>query len=331
MRTFVRKLRWVVHPIFVFIVAQISWALLMVVWVRWYRSRSAEFEQLIGRLGVVSADTDTGQWIILLEGCILMGILLVALYMVFVSFRRQVHLNRLQDSILSSVTHELKTPLASIRLYNETLVMHDLSPEEQRKFIQKSLLELDRLQALVDRILLSAKLQAHGVPEQKVACNVAQIAVQSWRKSKERHGGKRRYVLVGLSEEEGAETEKGNLEINGIPAELTILFDNLLDNAVKYTKPEGLVQMEFKRLKDSAEFIISDDGIGIERENRKNVFKKFFRAEHAARLNAKGTGLGLSVAAAIARNHQGSLSVTSKGPGKGASFHVHFKTQTGAR
>lgn len=325
MRAVVPKLKWIVHPIFVFIVAQISWALLMVVWIRWYRSRSAEFEQLIGRLGVVSPNTDTGQWIILLEGCILMGILLVALYMVFVSFRRQVHLNRLQNSILSSVTHELKTPLASIRLYNETLMLHELSAEEQRKFIQKSLRELNRLQALVDRILLSAKLQTHGVSEQKVACNLSQIAMQSWRKSKERHGGKRRYLLIGLSEEEGEGIENETLEISGIPAELTMLFDNLLDNAVKYTKLQGLVQMEFRRLKDTAEFIISDDGIGIERENRKNVFKKFFRAEHATRLNAKGTGLGLSVAAAIAKKHQGSLSVMSKGPGKGASFHVHFK------
>ncbi len=322
-----KKFRVLFHPIFVFVVAQVSWALLMFVWIRWYLSRSKEFEELMRKLGV-SPDLESGQWIILLEGCILMGILLVALYLVFVSFRRQVRLNRLQDSFLSSVTHELKTPLASIRLYTETLLRHDLTQEEQKSFLNRNLQEVSRLQALVDRILLSAKLQSRHSLQNKAPVALNSIVMQSWNKLKERHGQKRCFEYV---EEKTGSREPEWDTIPGVEHELSILFDNLFDNAAKYTEQDGKIRLVLRHEKDAIQYSVIDDGIGLERSQFKKVFKKFYRAADAEKVNVKGSGLGLSVAAAIAKAHNGTLTASSKGTGKGTTFHVRFKTNSPSR
>ena len=327
MSSFLKKLRLLVHPIFVFVVAQVSWALLMYVWIRWYVSRNQQFEDLLKRMGV-SHDLETGQWIVLLEGCVLMGILLVALYLVFVSFRRQVRLNKLQDSILSNVTHELKTPLASIRLYSETMLMHDLTAAERNRFLTNSLKELERLQSLVDRILLSAKLYGAARRSNMENVDLLGIALLSWKKLHERMAGERVLKLTGFPDSDEAEEP---LTIKGVRYELVILFDNLLDNAVKYTNPGGLIHFRLERAADRIEFIVEDDGIGINGDQLKHIFRRFYRAQDASRRYAKGSGLGLSVAIAIAKAHGGNISAKSRGIGKGASFHVNFKRSDTAR
>jgi signal transduction histidine kinase len=322
-----KKLRLLLHPIFLFVVAQVSWALLMYVWIRWYVSRNAEFEDLLKRLGV-NHDLETGQWIILLEGCVLMGILLVALYSVFVSFRRQVRLNKLQDSILSSVTHELKTPLASIRLYSETMLMYELTQEERNRFLSNSLRELERLQALVDRILLSAKLYGSSRRSNLEYVDLLDIAKLSWKKLNERMGQERVLTLSGFPK--GDELDEP-VTIKGVRYELVILFDNLLDNAMKYTNSGGHIQFKLELTEDRVEFCVEDDGIGIQNDQLKRIFRRFYRAQDASRRYVKGSGLGLSVAMAIAKAHHGNIVAKSKGIGKGASFHVNFKRSDFAR
>jgi signal transduction histidine kinase len=315
------KLRMLLHPIVIFVIAQISWALLMAVWIYWYQSRSTDIEDIISRLGI-SQTVEGGQLFILVQGCILMGILLVALYAVFVNFRRQVRLNRLQDAILSNVTHELKTPIASIRMYTETMQLRDLTEEERQRFLSRNLLELDRLQTLVERILLSAQLSSHVPRPSHERLNVARIALASWRRMLDRAGDSRRFALDGMDEDN---IDHANAQINGNEHELGILFDNILGNAFKYTKPAGYIALKMRLTKERIEFVVTDDGIGIEPTQLNRIFQKFYRAESVARRNVKGSGLGLSVAHAIVKAHNGSLTAASKGLDKGSSFHVSFK------
>lgn len=324
MLTALKQARILLHPMVIFIIAQISWALLMIVWIRWYISRTTEFEALLEKFGP-HPSLRTGQWIVLLEGCILMGILLVALYVVFVNLRRQVRLNQMQDSILSSVTHELKTPIASIRLYLETLELRELSQTERQHFIQRSLQELSRLQSLVDRVLLSAQLRATFKKPKHERLDLKEILIGSWQKMTERVGDKRECQLVGFD-------ECSTIPILGIRADLQILFDNLLDNAVKYTKTGGKIWLKvFPAGPSKIEIVVTDNGIGIEKGQLKRVFQRFFRAEGASKRHVTGSGLGLSLAHAIVKTHNGTLIARSPGPEKGASFHVTFKREDSSR
>jgi signal transduction histidine kinase len=317
----VSKLRVLLHPIVIFVIAQISWALLMIVWITWYLRRSSEFELLIGKLGL-SQSVEGGQIFILIQGCVLMGILLVALYAVFVNFRRQVRLNRLQDAILSNVTHELKTPIASMRMFVETMVMRDLSDAERKRFLARCLSEIERLQSLVDRILLSAQLSAAAKMGQHRPIDILQVALTSWQRLRERAGDTRKCKLEGFEE---SSWSNNTITVNGNEYELGILFDNLFDNALKYSHHGGAINFKVNWSKDKVEFRVSDDGTGIEPAQINRIFHKFYRAEATNKRNVKGSGLGLSVAQAIVKAHNGSISVTSGGLEKGATFHVIFK------
>lgn len=321
MLSLVSKLRMLLHPIVIFVIAQISWALLMAVWITWYLKRNSEFEQLITKLGI-NQSVERGQIIILIQGCVLMGILLIALYSVFVNFRRQVRLNRMQDSILSSVTHELKTPIASIRMYNETMLLRELSAQERTRFLERTLSELERLQSLVDRILLSAQLRAESTRARYQPVDIVQVVQTSWRRMRERINETRVCTLEGFDQ---INIEAPTFLIDGNEYELGILFDNLLDNAVKYTKPGGSISLQVSATKERIEFRITDNGIGIEPSQINRIFHRFYRVESVSKKNVKGSGLGLSVAQAIVKAHNGSISASSKGLEKGATFHVTFK------
>jgi len=325
----IAKLRMLLHPIVIFVIAQISWALLMFVWIRWYISRNTEFDEIIERVGVaINPAMRTGHLVILVEGCVLMGILLIALYTVFVNFRRQVRMNRLQDSILSNVTHELKTPIASIRLYSETLQIRELSDTERSNFLGRILKDLDRLQSLVDRILLSAQLHGSFSRRSMELVDLSAIVKSSWKNAVERAGTNRNFIVAGF---DGPGDSEEKIWIPGIPYELAILFDNLFDNAIKYTQSGGTIELRALLSANKVEITVSDDGVGIETRQLKNIFRKFYRAETATKRNVKGSGLGLSVAFAIVKAHKGMLFAKSNGLDKGSSFHVTFKRDSAAR
>lgn len=322
----IAKLRMLLHPIVIFVIAQISWALLMIVWVRWYISRNTEFDETIERFGVaINPAMRTGHLVILVEGCALMGILLIALYTVFVNFRRQVRLNRLQDSILSNVTHELKTPIASIRLYSETLQMRELSAAERNHFLGRILKDLERLQSLVDRILLSAQLHGSFRRRHMELVDLTPIILACWKNVLDRLGQNRHFILNGFEAADGSEER---IWVRGIPYELAILFDNLFDNATKYTQVGGTIELRALLSPNKAEITVTDDGVGIESRQLRHIFRKFYRAETATKRNVKGSGLGLSVAFAIVKAHKGQLFAKSSGLDKGSSFHVIFKRNT---
>lgn len=322
-----RKLKFLLHPIVVFVIAQVCWVLLMLVWVRWYLNRGEQLESLLRQLGV-RAELEAGQSIILIEGCILMGILLFALYLVFVNFRRQVRLNHTQDAFISNVTHEFKTPLASIRLYAETLMMHELPKEKRDEFLEKTLIETERLQALVDRILVSARLKSNKGRSERETVDLTAIARQSLKKQSDRYSGKREFRLLGVPY---ADVWEEPFLIEGSPLELTILFDNLLDNALKYSAASTPITFLLRKSREKITFEVSDQGIGFESAQKRKIFGKFYRASDAAKINVKGSGLGLSVAKGVADAHGARLTASSPGKDKGATFHVEFPLSSSLR
>lgn len=313
------RLRWLFHPISIFVVAQVSWGLLMFVWIRWYVMRSKEIDDLVHRIPMTES-LRTGQSVVLIEGCLLMAIILVGLYVIFVSLRKQVRLNKLQDSILSSVTHELKTPLASIRLYSETMLLRDLGAEERNKFLRRMLAEAERLQKLIDTVLISARIEGGNPGNESERIDLSECAERCFRRARDRMGDRRQMTLkkTGLDGE-------GAFWLTCNPHQMEMIFDNLLDNAVKYTGEGGKIDVGVEAARDTIRIRVSDDGLGIDKAHLKKIFNKFYRSDRNAVKKVHGSGLGLFVSHSIVKAHDGRIYATSDGQGKGASFYVEFQ------
>ncbi|APJ03355.1 sensor histidine kinase [Silvanigrella aquatica] len=316
-----KKLKWLLHPISILILAQICWGLLMFVWIRWYILRSQEINSFIEKIPV--PPTSSGQWIILAQGCILMGFILIALYMIFVSQRRLSRITKMQDTILSNVTHELKTPLASIRLYAETMLLRNVADEERRRFLTRTLTETERLQKLIDTVLISARLESDKSSLAHVRINLNELLMGCFAQVKERFGESRVFEFQTLESD-----EENSYFVWGNPHHLSMLFDNLLDNAVKYSEKGGMIQGGIIPKKESVQIYIKDNGVGIEKNNLKKVFKKFYRIERNAKLKVQGSGLGLSVCQSIIEEHHGKIFALSEGLNKGTTFYVELQRLT---
>ena len=317
-----KQIKWLFQPVLIFVVAQVSWALLMAVWIRWYVTRNREIDDLLMKYSVKEG-FGTGQWVVLLEGCLLMAIILVGLYIIFASLRRQTKLNKMQDSILSNVTHELKTPLASIRLCCETLLLRNLSTEEQHKFLKRALSETERLQKLIDTVLISARMTSEAVPNDFERVRLMDTLEHSWKKILERFGEQRHFEWTA-----DPNVSAESVYVEGNPHQLAIVFDNLLDNAVKYTERGGHIHLKVSLTNQFVKLHLFDDGMGIEKQNLKKVFRRFFRAEKSSVRKVQGSGLGLYVCHTIAKAHGGKIYANSEGPGKGSSFHVELPRET---
>lgn len=313
-----RRLRWLFQPVLIFVVAQVSWALLMFVWIRWYLMRNQEIDALINRFPLKDS-LATGQWVVLVEGCILMAIILVGLYFIFVSLRKQQKLNKLQDSILSSVTHELKTPLASIRLYAETMLLRNLADNEREKFLRRTLAEAERLQKLIDTVLISARMEADRSLREIEQADVLEIIYASWKRTTERAGETRIFSL-----ERKISTPDGQFVIPCNVHQLSIVFDNLLGNAVKYTSEKGNIILRVDASPTLLRARLTDDGVGVEKPHLKKIFGRFFRAEKTSQIKVHGSGLGLFVCQTIVKAHKGRIHATSDGLGKGSTFYVEL-------
>jgi signal transduction histidine kinase len=315
----IKKLKWIIHPISILILAQICWGLLMFVWIRWYILRSQEINALLTKIPLSTAPS--GQWVILAEGCLLMAFLLVSLYMIFVSQRRLSRITKMQDTILSSVTHELKTPLASIRLYTETMLLREIPIEEKKKFLNRVLGEVERLQKLVDTILISARLNSdHSTTNNHIKIDLIEIINTSMIRMKERFDHMRLFEFQIIPE-----NAPRSFYILGNSQHLSTLFDNLFDNAVKYTKKNDLISVELSLGNENILVSVHDNGIGIEKRDLKKIFKKFYRVDKSAKSKVTGSGLGLSVCHSIVKEHNGKIYAKSDGLNKGTTFYVEFK------
>ncbi len=232
---------------------------------------------------------------------------------------REVRRNERQDSFLNAVTHELKTPLASIRLYLETLQRRPVPEEKRQEFYRIMLLDSDRLLATVEQVLQAGELtQQSGRPayEPLDLCAVARDAVA------------RALDQNGLSPESSAislQLPSRPLLVSGNLDQLHTATGNLLGNAVKYSTEGIAVQVRvFADETGAACFQVQDRGIGIDPTQLKRIFRRFYRVPVRAVLRQQGTGLGLFLVRAIARQHGGSVTAASEGEGKGTTFTLRL-------
>jgi signal transduction histidine kinase len=234
------------------------------------------------------------------------------LLLVFSNVRREMHLSRLKSDFVANVSHELKTPLALVRLFAETLEMGRVqSPEKAQEYYHVINKESQRLTQLINNILDFSRIEA-GRKEYRLApTNVGRIVasvLETYRFQIEQQG----FTL-----EEAVAPDLPLVEADG--EALTQALLNLVNNAIKYSRDDKHILVEARRDGASVRLSVRDRGIGVAKPEQKKIFDKFYRAEDSLVHETKGSGLGLSLVRHIAEAHGGSVEVESA-PGKGSTF-----------
>lgn len=215
----------------------------------------------------------------------------------------------------ADASHELQTPLTILKGELEVGLRASRSPGEYREILASSLEEVDRIDRLVDGLLMLHRAEAGMLRMDRREVDLDRL-VDDIVRSLELLAGERSIELVrGVVEP---------VAIPGDPERLRRMLLNLVENAVKYTGPGGRVEISLKREGDGASLSVSDTGIGISEEDRQRIFEPFYRSSDARSMADRGTGLGLSIARSIAAAHGGSIRVESR-PGRGSTFIVQLK------
>lgn len=313
------KLRALFHPIIVFIGVQIAWIVLMAVWINWYLKNNLSIKELAQKIrpDLFTAEVE---WLILFEGCFLMLLILSGVYVIFVYWNKQNRLNQTQSNFVASVSHELKSPLASIQLYLETLKYQDVSRNERKEFVEMMLSDTVRLSGLIDNILQSSKTDPRSMDLQVSKADLGKFLSEVVKNHKRQFEEKKCEVKLQLEASPILTLDK---------KALLMVFNNLISNALRYSPNGSTLKIRLHRAGRFWEIDFADQGIGFEKRDMKKIFKKFYRVQNEDTQNIEGAGLGLFISREIVRNHKGRLRVASPGRGKGSVFTVSLPVSRG--
>jgi two-component system, OmpR family, sensor histidine kinase SenX3 len=230
---------------------------------------------------------------------------------------REIRRNEQHDSFINAVTHELKTPIASIRLYLQTLQSRDLDDAKRREFYRIMLEDSDRLLHTVDQVLRAGATGSILRRSAKVRLDLAQIAREAVELARTRFHldpDALKYV-----------EHTANATVMGDSEELKAAVWNLLDNAVKYSQGEVRIVVELDDLHDNRVAVrVTDHGVGISPAELKRIFKRFYRIPASVAVRTKGSGLGLFIVRSVAKKHGGKAFAESAGEGQGSTFTLQL-------
>jgi signal transduction histidine kinase len=225
-------------------------------------------------------------------------------------------LNQRQEAFLDAVTHEMKTPLASLRLYLETLVRHELPPDRRASFLGKMSQDVERLEETVKQILVVARTDDHGKAKFKLV-DLRELLKECICELRKSHELPEEKITL---EVDGAAFAWGNRE------ELGVIFRNLIGNSLKYSPNPETVRVIVSPIADGKVRVsVSDEGVGLARPELRKVFRRFYRVARDVH-QVTGLGLGLFIVRQLVRRHDGSVRAESKGHGEGSVFTVTLPT-----
>jgi len=270
--------------------------------------------QIIGVSDVARAkEMTTLRWVVYFLGTVLFLLLIAGLVLIVSLLVREVRINERQSNFVSAVTHELKTPVASLKLYLDTLQMRDL-PESRRVDFYRTMREdLDRLNATINNVLNAAMYTDRPVVDPQ-PLDLARLVRRAMDLTRTRHQ---------LPRESFAYLGPESLRLRGDAQALETAVLNLLDNAVKYSKEKVEVEVEVGADGDGqAHLRVRDHGIGMSRAHLRFIFNRFYRIGAEVRRSHPGTGLGLSIVKSVVTGHKGTVAAESAGPDRGSTFTV---------
>jgi signal transduction histidine kinase len=253
-------------------------------------------------------------WMYTSEGVAMVVLLFWGIILIYRSLQNQLRLKRQQSNFLLSITHELKTPLASIKLYIETLKKRKLDEEQTKTVLQNSLSDIARLHDLVENLLLASQLDNHKYEPVFKETDLGKLINETVDK----------FALPRELHFHFQKSIEQNICINADENAIIMVVTNLLSNAAKYSPKNATIEINLKQDSDKIILSVSNEGPSISEEDKKNIFTKFYRAGDENVRKTKGTGLGLFIVKNLLNLHHADIFVRDKNP-QGAIFDIIFK------
>jgi two-component system, OmpR family, sensor histidine kinase SenX3 len=259
-----------------------------------------------------------GEIALLVFGIIFFVVLIFGLVLNTTFLIREIRRNEQHDAFINAVTHELKTPIASIRLYLETLKTRDVDEAQRQEFYNIMLADSDRLLLTVEQVLRAGRTGHRSRRIANSVIDVDEMVRECLERTRLRYGLDESHIVYSPAEANG-------VKVSGDPDELRAAFSNLLDNAVKYSDDEVQVSVSVAATEDKRVVVrVSDRGIGIPNAQLKRIFTRFYRVPGRFMARVKGTGLGLFIVQSVVRKHGGRVFAESPGLGHGSTFTIQL-------
>ncbi len=291
------------------------------------RRKSVAFFIILGSCLVALAVALNVTWILLnwrqvallVLGIIFFVVIIIGLVLNTIFLIREIRRNERHDAFINAVTHELKTPIASIRLYLETLKTRQVDEAQRQEFYNVMLADSDSLMHTVDQVLQAGRARQRQQRTIRSFIDLGELVRECLDVARVRYN-------LGADALQYSESLNGERSrVAGDADELRAVFSNLIDNAVKYSDKDVHVSVEVAALDAQRLAVrIVDRGIGIRSSQLKRIFKRFYRAPGRFMARVKGTGLGLFIVRSIVEKHGGRVFAESAGPGRGSTFTIQL-------
>jgi len=251
-------------------------------------------------------------YMIIGEGSVFLGIMLIGIFQVRKAFKKESELLARQKTFLHSVTHEFKSPVASLRLQIETLLKRNLSNEQQQQALGNALEDTDRLDHLLEKILMAARIDNGELPMHPEKMNLSERLHDNLGK-----------LLRTYPQRDIKENIQENVYSNIDPWAFNSIVNNLVENALIYSPKDKAVEVELKKEGNKLILQVKDNGPGIPMAERRQIFQKFYRMSTSS--GYKGTGLGLYLVDYFVRKHNGTILIRDNSP-QGSIFEITLQT-----
>ncbi|MCJ7772544.1 MAG: HAMP domain-containing histidine kinase [Desulfobacterales bacterium] len=307
--------RWFFHPIFSCVLSIIALGISLFLYIYWYVEVSSGLQLIVEKFNLQpDQEREPQTWVVILVLSILVSLILLGILNIFIYYQKTLHLYRLQNNFINNFTHELKTPVTSMRLYLETFLKHTLPRKDQLKYIHYMIQDINGLSENINRILNLARIESKSYKREFEPLDLVDVV----RQFVDHNSHLFKTAQINISNP--ADTIYPYL-VNRPLFEMLLM--NLIINSIKYNSSDtAKIDISFKSRKQKLKIELKDNGIGFKRRKRKQIFKKFYQIGQSDDMSAKGTGLGLHVAQNIARIHKGKVVADSKGIGNGSTFKI---------
>ncbi|MFZ7126236.1 MAG: sensor histidine kinase [Desulfobacterales bacterium] len=308
-----KQTSWLFHPVAVFVISTLSLVGSLFLYIYWYIEVSEGLKAVVRRFDLDASQVLEPQtWLVVLVLSVLVALILLGILIIFAYSQKVFKLYRHQQDFINSFTHELKTPVTSLKLFLETFEKYELPREEREKYVRFMLADVAQLSDTISRILDLARLESRSYQPEFEESDLVE-AVES------------------CLSQNSAVLQHADIRVHR-PAEVPpvypldrVLFHmlvmNLVTNAIKYNVSERpSVDIRFEQTRRHHLIHFEDNGVGLEKRELRKVFRKFYKAASTERLSAKGTGLGLNLVQNIARIHRGRVTAVNRKSGSGSVF-----------
>jgi two-component system, OmpR family, sensor histidine kinase SenX3 len=263
--------------------------------------------------------------VLLFFGIVFFALIIAGMVVNTIFLVRELRRSEQHDSFINAVTHELKTPVASIRLHLETLQRRELPESQKQEFYRLMLNDTDRLTETVEQVLRAGRAGDKKAGRDKAEVDFRQLVRDCMDAARTRH----HLPPETLRYEESA-SNGGGLRVQGSAEDLHTAVFNVIDNAIKYSGETVDVQVRLETPDEKRIVLrVRDRGVGISPDDLKRIFKRFHRVTNRSLAHVKGTGLGLFIVKAIAQKHGGKAFAESEGEGQGTTVIIELPRMPG--